>query len=225
MTADPALADYYAQRAAEYERIYLKPERQPELRQLKQLVRAAMAQRDVLEIACGTGYWTEAAAGSATSIAAFDINEAVLEIARSKPINPGKVTFAIGDAYQLPVAPSCFNAALSVFWWSHIPRKQLADFLTPLHRTLQPGATVVFIDNTHVPGESTPISRTDDAGNTYQLRRIDKGGTFEVLKNYPTEQELRDAVAGFAGNIEIKWLKYYWWFSYQIGDPSPVRHD
>lgn len=210
MTADPTLSTYYAQRAAEYERIYQKPERQSELHALRNLVRAAMAGRDVLEVACGTGYWTEVAAGSAAFITVFDINEAVLDIARSKSIDRHNARFAVGDAYQLPVASDGFNAALAVFWWSHVPREQVAGFLGRLHRVLKPGARVVFIDNTFVPGESTPIRRTDDKGNAYQLRRIDNGETFEVLKNYPTEVELREAVEKVAVKIEIQWLKYYW---------------
>jgi demethylmenaquinone methyltransferase/2-methoxy-6-polyprenyl-1,4-benzoquinol methylase len=37
---------------------------------------------------------------------------------------------------------------------------------------------VVFIDNMFVPGNSTPLSRTDDRGNTYQQRSLDDGRSF-----------------------------------------------
>lgn len=53
---DLQLAGYYAARAAEYERIYDKPERQAELQRLRALIPAYLAGRSVLEIACGTGY-------------------------------------------------------------------------------------------------------------------------------------------------------------------------
>ena len=59
-------------------------------------------------------------------------------------------------------------------------------------------------------GESTPITRRDDEGNTFQTRRLENGNAFEVLKNYPTEQELRDAMQGFAEFRELRWLKHYW---------------
>src|SRR5262245_53129264 len=103
MNAESIMVDYYAQRAQEYERIYEKPERQKQLAELKEFVRTALAERTVLEVACGTGYWTEIAGATAVGITALDINESVLQIARAKPIDPTKVTFRIGDAYDLPV--------------------------------------------------------------------------------------------------------------------------
>ena len=77
------LADYYAKRAAEYERIYAKPERQADLAALRQRMRRLFAGRKVLELACGTGYWTDVIAGSAAQVTALDLNEEVLEIGRA----------------------------------------------------------------------------------------------------------------------------------------------
>lgn len=210
MSSATTLVDYYAQRVAEYERIYEKPERQEELSQLKGWVSTALFERDVLEVACGTGYWTQVAAETARSIAAFDLNEAVLDVARRKPVDPNKVTFQIGDAYQLSVAPGQFDAALVAFWWSHVPRERLTAFLDGLRPALRSGAVVVFIDNTFVPGNSTPLSRTDEHCNTYQQRSLDDGRSFEVLKNYPTNEELGEAVGGWLEKVEVKRLTYYW---------------
>jgi len=216
MSADKAMVDYYSQRAGEYERIYQKPERQEELSKLKDYLRAALCNRHAIEVACGTGYWTEVAASAAESIAAFDINESTLEIARSKRLARENVTFAVGDAYRISTSVRKFDAAFAMFWWSHIPKSALGDFLGQLHATLLPGAVVVFSDNTYVPGESTPISRSDAEVNTYQTRRLDDGRTFEVLKNFPTDDEVYELLRDCAGQIEIKRLKYYWWLKYQL---------
>ena len=56
-----SMARYYAQRAAYYERVYFKPERQADLRQMEAWVAAHFSGRRVLEIACGTGWWTATA--------------------------------------------------------------------------------------------------------------------------------------------------------------------
>lgn len=205
---------YYANRAQEYERIYHKPERQEDLRQLRDYVARGFAGADVFEVACGTGYWTEVLASSASSVFATDINEEVLAVARSKPIDPQRVTFQRADAFHLPVVPQRFTAGFSGFWWSHVPKARLQDFLRGFHRVLSTGTKVVLIDNVYVEGSSTPISRTDEHGNTYQIRRLDDGSTFEVLKNFPTKSELLDAVDGLATDVQVEFLQYYWILSY-----------
>ncbi|MGA3180663.1 MAG: class I SAM-dependent methyltransferase [Verrucomicrobiota bacterium] len=214
MSIETSMAGYYAERAREYERIYLKPERQEDLRQLRNLVGGAFAGAHVFEVACGTGYWTEIIANSAASVVASDINEEVLSIARSKGIDPKKVTFRREDAYDLPVLPHQFTGGLAVFWWSHVPKARLRDFLRGFHRILSAGARVVFIDNNYVEGSSTPISRTDEQGDTYQTRRLEDGSTHEVLKNFPTPAELSATLEGLGDQVRVENLQYYWLLSY-----------
>ena len=215
MSIEASMAGYYADRACEYERIYQKPERQADLQRLRSFVEGAFAGAAVLEAACGTGYWTEILARTAASVVATDINEEVLKIARSKRL-ANRVSFVREDAYALSSASPMFTAGLSVFWWSHIPKAKLGHFLRGFHRALSPGAKVVFIDNVYVEGSSTPISRTDEQGNTYQIRRLDDGSTHEVLKNFPTEPELREAVYESASEAHVEWLRYYWILSYVL---------
>jgi demethylmenaquinone methyltransferase/2-methoxy-6-polyprenyl-1,4-benzoquinol methylase len=72
----------------------------------------------------------------------------------------------------------------------------------------------VFLDNAYVEGSSTPLSRADADGNTYQTRKLDDGSINEVLKNFPTESELRAAVEGLAADVRVDFLRYYWTLSY-----------
>ena len=58
---------YYAQRAAEYERVFDKPHRQPDIAALKAWLRAQFAGRRVLEVATGTGFWLPEATAEATA--------------------------------------------------------------------------------------------------------------------------------------------------------------
>ena len=207
---------YYAERASEYERIYAKPERQSDLARLKNLIRKTFVDRSVLEIACGTGYWTEALAESARSVLATDINKEVLEIARAKDriARSKHITLKQADAYKPPHAGP-FSGCLAAFWWSHMPKDRVAEFLFQLHECLEVGAKVMFIDNRYVEGSSTPIHRTDDRGNTYQLRKLDSGEEYEVLKNFPAKSELENVLARFRRHATIELLPYYWVLSYE----------
>jgi SAM-dependent methyltransferase len=214
MSIETSMVSYYAERATEYERIYHKPERQADLRQLRNFVEDTFADADVFELACGTGYWTEILSRAATSVVATDINEEVLAIARSKSIDTRKTTFRTADAYHLPDFIQSFTSGLSVFWWSHVPKARLRDFLRGFHRIFASGARIVFIENCYDEGSSTPIARTDEHGDTYQIRQLDDGSTYEVLKNFPTESELRATVEGLATDVRVVFLRYYWILSY-----------
>ena len=201
---------YYSRRAAEYERIYDKPERQHELEWLRHRIPEIFSGRNVLEVACGTGYWTQFIAREARSVYACDINEAVLDIAREKAIAPGKVTFALGDAITLEGVPAGCDAAFAGFWWSHVKKAEIAKFVANLASKLEPGAVVAILDNKYAEGSSTPISRRDAEGNSYQMRTLANGEQYEVLKNFPTGEELASAVRGVASEAHLESLAYYW---------------
>ena len=209
------LAGYYAARAAEYERIYDKPERQADLAKLRGMIPRYLADRDVIEIACGTGYWTQYIAPAARSVAAIDINEETLQIARTKRYPTGRVTFDVADVYALSSRYANFTGAFAGFWWSHVPAAERRRFVTSLNRALAPGAVVVLLDNRYVEGSSTAISHVDADGNSYQRRSLDDGSEHVVLKNFPTEGELRADVADVATGLEYVELDYYWVLRYE----------
>ena len=206
----PRLEQYYEKRAAVYEQVYDKPERQHELEWLRRRIPEVFRGRTVLEVACGTGYWTQFIARSAAHVHACDINEAVLEIAREKPIARGKAEFFRADALTLEgVADGC-DAAFAGFWWSHVKKAELRAFISRLDAKLARGAVVAILDNTFVEGSSTPISRRDAEGNTYQVRKLANGEDYEVVKNFPAEDELREALADVAAEAHLETLRYYW---------------
>jgi demethylmenaquinone methyltransferase/2-methoxy-6-polyprenyl-1,4-benzoquinol methylase len=215
MSEKTDLVDYYAKRANEYERIYQKPERQKDLATLRKLFQQTFARHSVLEIACGTGYWTQVVAETAKSITATDINDQVLQIARAKNY-AGNVSFQRVDAFNLSFSNNSFTAGLAAAWWSHLRKAQIGDFLFQFHRLFSPGSIIVFMDNRFVPGSNTPISRTDAEGNTYQLRTLENGDEHEVLKNFPSEKEVRDIIANLAADISWAELQYYWFLTYKL---------
>ena len=209
-TTTPHLERYYSKRAAEYEQIYDKPERQHELEWLRNRIPEIFRDRTVLEVACGTGYWTQFIARKAARVHACDINEAVLEIARDKPIPPGRVSFFKADAVTLEGVPAGCDAAFAGFWWSHVKKAETARFVANLAAKLEPGSVVAILDNRYAEGSSTPIARRDAEGNTYQMRPLPSGEEYEVLKNFPTGPDLAEAVRSVAREAHLEELTYYW---------------
>ena len=214
--ASAELVDYYRRRAGEYEAIYAKPERQADLAILREEIPRRLAGRRVLEVACGTGYWTALVAPVATGVVATDAGDEPMAIARGKTYPPGRVRFELADAYDLGAVLGHFDGALAVFWWSHIPLSRIGAFLSSLHRRLEPGARVVLMDNLYVTASSTPIAEHDAEGNSYQLRKLADGSESRVLKNFPTEAQLRADLAPHARTLSYRELDYYWLVEYEL---------
>ncbi|HVN35200.1 MAG TPA: class I SAM-dependent methyltransferase [Casimicrobiaceae bacterium] len=213
--SDRPMQHYYAARAGEYDRIYQKPERQGDLRKIERWLQAALAGCSVLEIACGTGYWTQFYAPRCRRVLALDSAPETLGIARTRPL-PDRVSFIVGDAYRIPAQSERFGAGFAGFWWSHIPLGRIREFLRGLHAALLPDAKVVFLDNRYVEGSSTPISERDSEGNTYQARRLADGSIHRVLKNFPSREELLQAISPVAACVQYLEWQYYWAVEYRL---------
>lgn len=212
----PDTTPYYAARAPEYDAIYDLPERQEELAVLRSQVAERLVGRRVLEVACGTGYWTQVIAPAAERVLATDKCPTMLERAAGREVPAGRVSFALADAFALEVVPGAFDSVLAAFFCSHILRAELPRFLAGLRRVLPTGGRIVLLDNIFSAGSSTPVARTDAAGNSYQTRRLRDGSTFEVLKNFLSEAELRIAAGPYAAGWT--WLpgRYYWLASFDL---------
>ena len=209
------LADYYARRAAEYERFYDKPERQGEYAALRSRVADLLAGRRVLELACGTGYWTKVMSTTAREVTALDYNQEVLEVAAAKNLPKDKVSFGIGDAYALPDLGRRHDALFAGFWWSHVLLQDLDSFLRGAVNAVAPGARIAFLDNRYVEGSNTPVSRRDAQGNSFQARKLDDGSSHEVLKNFPDDAELLRRASAHGTGAWVENFKYFWLLSWR----------
>jgi SAM-dependent methyltransferase len=209
---------YYASRAAEYDSVYLKPERQRDLRAIERWLPPLFANAAVLELACGTGYWTQFLAPEAARVVGLDASPETLQVARSRALGE-KVTFVVGDAYNVPQSLGGFGAAFAGFWFSHVPIARRSGFLRGLNASLSRGSKVVLLDNRFVAGSSSPISETDGEGNTYQIRKLKDGSTHRVLKNFPTEEELHGSLAGAGMQAKLTTWEYFWAFEYLASVP------
>ncbi len=214
-TSDQQLQQYYAARAPEYDRIYQKPERQADLRQIEAWLPDRCHGASVLEIACGTGYWTRFVAATAARVLAIDAAGETLQIARAR-VKQGSVEFRLGDAYAPPRIEPGFDVAFAGFWISHVPAARVRPFLLSLHQALKPGATVLMLDNLFVAGSSSPISRHDSDGNAYQQRLLADGSSHEVLKNFPNEAALREVTTGLCSDFHYQRWDHYWAIEYTV---------
>lgn len=200
---------YYDRRAPEYDRVYDKPERQGDIRELSAFLQTSLTGRRVLDVAAGTAFWTARYADRAEAVAVVDASASTLEVARQRRRWPTSATFHECDAFDLDRVPGRWDAAFVGFFWSHVPLDSVSLFLDGLLARLEPDAVVVFADNNYVEGSNHPIVRTDADGNTYQRRHLDDGSEWEVRKNFPSAEEVRARLTHY-GRHDLLALEYYW---------------
>lgn len=203
-------AQYYAKSAANHDRIYDKPERQHDLAVMREQVAQALRGHVVLELACGTGYWTRVIATSAESVLATDINPEMLALGKLRALPADKAQFRVADAFALPDDIGSFTAVFIGFWWSHVKREQQERFLAQLRSKLGRDLLIVLLDDAYVEGSSETVARTDMEGNTYQIRTAPDGQRYEIPKTYPSDSALRKKLASSVREIRIVRLEYYW---------------
>lgn len=211
------LISYYHDRAKEYDKVYLNPAEQTDLQTATQLFQTLFCQKTVLEIACGTGYWTDRIAKTAAAVHAIDANKQMIEIAKGR-INADNVVFHVADMYAL-MPEKKYDGLFGGFIWSHIPLQDLDRFVDTLQNWLMPGSILVFIDSNYVENtyhDKKNIAQTDEYGNTYQMRTLESGASYLVLKNFPACDFLLQKLSRIATEIACIDLTHYWIVSAKI---------
>jgi ubiquinone/menaquinone biosynthesis C-methylase UbiE len=216
------MEEYYRRRAKGYdEEIYqtrADPARQEELQSIADVSKEALKARRVLDVACGTGHWTEIVSETAQSIVGTDIAKEMLEIAGKKQFKC-PVSFCRADAFNLPFKNYSFNGGMADFWFSHIPREKIESFLEDFHRLLKSGSLVLMADNVYIAGIGGEFVKKEGDANTYKRRKLGDGSQHLVLKNYFSRDELAEIFAKHArgfGRKNVFYGKYYWHLFYEL---------
>lgn len=151
----------------------------------------------LLELAAGTGTWTEVLMGGVAEIVAVDASAEVLAINRDKCASlasPGSVSHVEADIFGLDLGRR-FEAVFFGFWLTHVPDDRFDEFWVTVDRHLAPGGRVFLIDNAHPEGSggerradgihasSAGTSRNDVAAGT-AIRTLADGSSFEIVKRF-----------------------------------------
>lgn len=209
---DKPTEEYYRHRAAEYEQIYFReiPERRKEIDDEADRLRALVAGKAVLEMACGTGYWTKVMSETAAQVTASDIWPEMLAQAKQKQFGC-PVDFIAADMFAHPWPEQAFDAVAVGFWFSHQPKQEFDKFFELLWRPLKPGGRIWLIDN-NPPAEGThhEFVRKDEFGNSFKRRYLENGEQHVILKNYYEEEELRQIFEPTMRIERMTYKNYYW---------------
>lgn len=156
--------------------------------------------KDVLEIACGTGNWTQVLSKRAKSVLATDVNQSMIDIAGKKEFIGNNVNFKVISAYDISQIESNYDIIFMADWFSHIPKSAIDKFIEDIGSLLKPDGYLIIIDM--IPHKDDLIDAyTDVDGNCIGKRTLPDGTKFEVIKNLPSENDLREYFSGLFNNI------------------------
>jgi SAM-dependent methyltransferase len=206
---DP-VARYYASSTQAADAALSRAERANDLARVRERLVQLVRGQTVLELACGTGYWTEVIAEAADQVLATDILDEMMARAQRRRYPEGKVAFRRVDGLDLPDDLGTFSCVFIGFWWSHLKRDEQDALLAQLRARLGRDVTLILLDDVYVEGSSTTVARTDAQGNTYEIVAAPDGERFELPKSYPADSALRKRLGGDVREIRIERLTYYW---------------
>lgn len=227
--------EYYRARAEEYDRWFFREGRYDrgdaatrtwfaELEAPRQaLSELALDGAEVLELAGGTGLWTERLVDRAASLTVIDASSEVLEINRKRlGARAAKVRYVVADLFEVAVDRR-FDSVVFCFWISHVPHQRLADFLGWTRRLLRPGGSLFFVDSRREPASTASDHVLPERGAQVMVRRLDDGRQFRMVKNFWHPDVLAEAFA--AAGLEVAVRETPTYFVYGTGSASHSRAD
>lgn len=204
-------ADYYRRRAGEYD-VTAYGDVAAARVWIARLVAELRPAGTVLEIACGTGLWTEALAGVADTVTAIDVAPEALAIARER-VTSANVRFEVADVFSWTSAAR-FDVIFFSAWLSHVPTSLFEQFWLRLRPLLTDDGRVLFVDeHLDVRAKETYLADADEIVE----RRLRDGSRYRVVKNFvdPARLERRLREIGWQCRIhrDGDWV---------IGETRPV---
>ncbi|MCI4323662.1 MAG: class I SAM-dependent methyltransferase [Thermoplasmata archaeon] len=205
---------YYRARAQEYDQWWNREGRYDrggvanaqwllERHEVEQLFDSLPFGHRVLELAPGTGIWTERLARRGLSVTAVDASEEMLAMNRARlGLQSTRVDYRVADLFDWTPTLE-FDAAVICFWISHIPRRKIGQFLSGVAQGVRPGGTVFFLDGLRESSSTAIDHHLPSAENEVMVRRLNDGREFRVVKNFWSSGQLEDAFrsAGFRTQV------------------------
>lgn len=144
---------------------------------------------DVLEIASGTGIWTEALTRHATSITALDSSQEMLERCKTRLRGNPKVRYIHADFYTW-TPDRQYDAVTFAFWISHVPSWKLDEFAVKTSHCLGPRGRIFFVDQQR---DAMKYEVLDEPGGEIASRALEDGKTFNIVKHFYSPEEITES--------------------------------
>jgi 2-polyprenyl-3-methyl-5-hydroxy-6-metoxy-1,4-benzoquinol methylase len=218
MTTDDLLAEqlaYYRSRAAEYDDWWERRGRydrgdEATARWLRERAEVfdkldqVSLRGDILELAAGTGIWTDRLVRTARTVTVVDASPEMIRINRPRLGGAAaSVSYTIADLFEWTPSRR-YDAVVFCFWMSHVPESRLEAFFRMVNDGLRPAGRLFFVDGKREPTSTAvdhelPRNREEEV----MVRRLNDGTEFRIVKIFrkPSDIERRARTQGLAVSV------------------------
>lgn len=184
--------EYYRARAPEYDEWFYRTGRydrgpahtqqwQREVEIVRRQLHSGARCGHILELAPGTGIWTQELAQLGERVTALDASPEMIAINRAK-LAADHVEYELCDLFQWQPQRRV-DMVFFGFWLSHVPADKLSGFLGAVQAALKPGGRLFIVDSLE-PDQSNPRTGTQSIDGDRQQRQLKDGRQFEIVKIY-----------------------------------------
>lgn len=214
---------YYSARAEEYDEWFYRRgrhDRGPEVNtawfrevdEVRAALRGLQLRGDILELAPGTGIWTEQFVQGTETLTAVDASAEMIAINKAK-VADERVRYVQADLFRWQPERS-YDAVCFCFWLSHVPRERVDAFLKTVAKALRPGGKVFFVDSRRNQA-STAVDHVLEESSAQALKRkLNDGREFEIVKNFYEPGWLVERCATNGLAVTVKTTEQFFVYGY-----------
>ena len=168
-----------------------------ETEKVRRALRRANPGGSILELACGTGWWTKLLVDHCRRLTAVDSSPEVIALNRAK-VDDDRVEYIEADIFAWE-PESLYDFVFFGFWVSHVPDSHMERFLGLVERSLVAGGRVFFVDTLN----PSALDRVPPTKENTALRHLSDGREYEIVKVYydPVELEKKLRERGWKGEV------------------------
>lgn len=220
--------DYYRARAGEYDEWFLRQGRYDhgveanrqwfaEVAQVANALDAFAPTGDVLELACGTGLWTQHLVRHASRVTAVDAAPEVIALNGQRLGSDAPVDYVQADLFSWRPSRQ-YDVVFFSFWLSHVPPELFGAFWDLVRSALAPQGRVFFLDSLYNEASTARDHQLEGDTGTSVTRRLNDGETFRIIKVFYRPSELEARMKAHGWEIVVEQTPSY--FLYGFGNPT-----
>ncbi len=214
---------YYQERAEEYDEWFYRKGRYDRGQELNARwfaeadeVSAALAAfnitGDVLELAAGTGIWTEKLLQTASTITVADALPEMIAINRVR-VASDRVSYIQADLFAWQPDRQ-YDAVFFGFWISHVPYERLAAFLHMVAKALRPGGKIFFVDGRREPTSTAADHQLPQQDSQIMTRKLNDGRAFQIVKIFYDPTFLSERCTAVGLDVAVRETATYFLYAY-----------